>query len=71
MSCRAVLCWSCGCVQTGTSDTVEMLGEEEVWEVESSRELVPLGWIHTHPTQVRLCGWSLLTVMEAVYACCP
>jgi hypothetical protein len=30
-----------------------MLGEEEVWEVESSRELVPLGWIHTHPTQVR------------------
>lgn len=29
-----------------------MLGEEEVWEVESSRELVPLGWIHTHPTQV-------------------
>eukprot|EP00879_Flechtneria_rotunda_P011852 GHRR01012381.1.p1 GENE.GHRR01012381.1~~GHRR01012381.1.p1 ORF type:complete len:507 (+),score=181.90 GHRR01012381.1:331-1851(+) len=37
--------------QTGTSDTVEMLSEEEVWEVESSRELVPLGWIHTHPTQ--------------------
>ncbi|WIA13630.1 hypothetical protein OEZ85_007194 [Tetradesmus obliquus] len=37
--------------QTGTSDTVEMLGEEEVWEAESSRELVPLGWIHTHPTQ--------------------
>ncbi|KAF8060070.1 AMSH1 [Scenedesmus sp. PABB004] len=37
--------------QTGTSDTVEMLGEEEVWEAEASRELVPLGWIHTHPTQ--------------------
>jgi hypothetical protein len=35
----------------GTSDTVEMLGEEEVWEVESSRELIPMGWIHTHPTQ--------------------
>jgi hypothetical protein len=42
-------------LQTGTSDTVEMLGEEEVWEVESSRELVPLGWIHTHPTQVHTC----------------
>ena len=46
----ALLC--CVLLQTGTSDTVEMLSEEEVWEVESSRELVPLGWIHTHPTQV-------------------
>lgn len=37
--------------QHGTTDTVEMLNEEEVWEIESSRELLPLGWIHTHPTQ--------------------
>lgn len=57
MHLNARMCAVCAmCVgmfsQTGTSDTVEMLGEEEVWEVESSRELVPLGWIHTHPTQV-------------------
>jgi hypothetical protein len=61
-------------MQTGTSDTVEMLGEEEVWEVESSRELVPLGWIHTHPTQVayhrlrsRVCFYGTTTEYAAVF----
>ncbi|EFN58695.1 hypothetical protein CHLNCDRAFT_34008 [Chlorella variabilis] len=37
--------------QTGTTDTVEMLNEEEIFEVQDSRALYPLGWIHTHPTQ--------------------
>ncbi|KAI3435549.1 hypothetical protein D9Q98_001614 [Chlorella vulgaris] len=37
--------------QTGTSDTVEMLNEEEIFEVQDSRALYPLGWIHTHPSQ--------------------
>ena len=30
---------------------VEMLNEEEIFEVQDSRGLYPLGWIHTHPTQ--------------------
>ncbi|KAF5843063.1 hypothetical protein DUNSADRAFT_2677 [Dunaliella salina] len=29
----------------------EALNEEEVFDVQFSRELYPLGWIHTHPTQ--------------------
>ncbi|GAX80355.1 hypothetical protein CEUSTIGMA_g7794.t1 [Chlamydomonas eustigma] len=37
--------------QKGTSDTVEMLGEEDVLMVHLEKELYPLGWIHTHPTQ--------------------
>jgi STAM-binding protein len=37
--------------QRGTSDTVAALCEEEIYEAQSSRELYPLGWIHTHPTQ--------------------
>jgi hypothetical protein len=30
---------------------VEMLNEEEIFEVQDSRALYPLGWIHTHPSQ--------------------
>lgn len=38
------------CVQ-GTTDTVQALNEEEIFEAQFERELYPLGWIHTHPTQ--------------------
>ena len=37
--------------QTSTSDTVAMLNEEEIFDVQDGRELLTLGWIHTHPTQ--------------------
>ncbi|GLC45950.1 hypothetical protein PLESTB_001201200 [Pleodorina starrii] len=37
--------------QQGTSDTVHALNEEEIFEAQFERELYPLGWIHTHPTQ--------------------
>lgn len=37
--------------QEGTSDTVSALCEEEIYEAQSARDLYPLGWIHTHPTQ--------------------
>lgn len=37
--------------QVSTSDTVAMLNEEEIFDVQDRRELLTLGWIHTHPTQ--------------------
>ncbi|KAK9868937.1 hypothetical protein WJX84_002248 [Apatococcus fuscideae] len=37
--------------QTGTSDTVETLNEEEVFDLQDKRDLFSMGWIHTHPTQ--------------------
>lgn len=37
--------------QEGTSDTVQALAEEEIYDAQDSRSLYPLGWIHTHPTQ--------------------
>lgn len=37
--------------QTSTSDTVTMLNEEDILEVADQRDLMTLGWIHTHPTQ--------------------
>lgn len=37
--------------QKGEANTVEMLNEEEIFDFQFERGLLPLGWIHTHPTQ--------------------
>ena len=37
--------------QRGTSDQVTAEGEEEIFVAKDSRDLFPLGWIHTHQTQ--------------------
>nr|CAH8849281.1 unnamed protein product [Trichobilharzia regenti] len=37
--------------QSGTSDSCVTYKEEEVFEYLDSRQLITLGWIHTHPTQ--------------------
>lgn len=37
--------------QKGEANTVEMLNEEELFDYQYERGLMPLGWIHTHPTQ--------------------
>lgn len=33
---------------------LQALNEEEIFDAQFQRELYPLGWIHTHPTQVRV-----------------
>jgi hypothetical protein len=52
--------------QEGTSDTVAALNEEEIFEAQFSRGLYPLGWIHTHPTQVRVRHGACMGVGEEV-----
>jgi len=37
--------------QNGTSDSCDMIGEEEIYEVQDKYDLLTLGWIHTHPSQ--------------------
>jgi len=37
--------------QSGTSDTVEMQNEEDLFDFCLGRDLLMLGWIHTHPRQ--------------------
>lgn len=37
--------------QESTSDSCQTLNEEEIFEIQDSRSLFPLGWIHTHPSQ--------------------
>uniref|UniRef100_A0A1B6DP92 MPN domain-containing protein n=1 Tax=Clastoptera arizonana TaxID=38151 RepID=A0A1B6DP92_9HEMI len=37
--------------QHGSSDSCTMENEEQICEYSDSRELLTLGWIHTHPTQ--------------------
>lgn len=33
--------------------SLQALNEEEIFDTQFQRELYPMGWIHTHPTQVR------------------
>ncbi|KAJ3439160.1 hypothetical protein M0812_15182 [Anaeramoeba flamelloides] len=35
--------------QKGTHDSVIALNEEDIFEIQTSNELLTLGWIHTHP----------------------
>ena len=37
--------------QKGTSDTCEMIDEDQLFEYQMKEDLITLGWIHTHPTQ--------------------
>lgn len=37
--------------QKATSDTCTTMNEEELFDYQDKRELITLGWIHTHPTQ--------------------
>lgn len=37
--------------QEGTRDTCVTKNEEELFEYQMSKDLLTLGWIHTHPTQ--------------------
>ena len=67
--------------QEGTSDTVQALNEEEIFDVQDKRALYPLGWIHTHPTQTCFlssvdvhtqCGYQvtiLLTLTSCMQDC--
>lgn len=37
--------------QESTSDSCQTLNEEDIFEVQDTRSLFQLGWIHTHPSQ--------------------
>nr|KAJ3399298.1 hypothetical protein HK105_004944 [Polyrhizophydium stewartii] len=37
--------------QKATSDSCSTTNEEELFEFQDTRDLITLGWIHTHPTQ--------------------
>ncbi|XP_058212590.1 AMSH-like ubiquitin thioesterase 3 isoform X1 [Rhododendron vialii] len=37
--------------QESTSDSCQTLNEEEIFEIQDTRSLFQLGWIHTHPSQ--------------------
>jgi proteasome lid subunit RPN8/RPN11 len=64
----------------GTSDTVSMTHEEELFEYchGEGRSLIVLGWIHTHPRHTCFmssvdmhthCGFQ--TMLPEVRTCCP
>jgi hypothetical protein len=38
--------------QKGSADTCVTTNEDQIWEYCDAHELMTLGWIHTHPSQV-------------------
>ncbi|KAF9184244.1 hypothetical protein BGZ51_002449 [Haplosporangium sp. Z 767] len=66
--------------QTATSDTCSTTNEDELFEFQSQRDLMTLGWIHTHPTQTCFmssvdlhthCSYQLMLPEAIAIVCAP
>ncbi|KAF9920038.1 hypothetical protein FBU30_010231 [Linnemannia zychae] len=66
--------------QTATSDTCSTTNEDELFEYQSERDLMTLGWIHTHPTQTCFmssvdlhthCSYQLMLPEAIAIVCAP
>ncbi|ORZ12891.1 hypothetical protein BCR41DRAFT_355842 [Lobosporangium transversale] len=66
--------------QTATSDTCSTTNEDELFEFQSERDLMTLGWIHTHPTQTCFmssvdlhthCSYQLMLPEAIAIVCAP
>ncbi|KAG0229877.1 hypothetical protein B0O80DRAFT_448222 [Mortierella sp. GBAus27b] len=66
--------------QTSTSDTCSTTNEDELFEFQSQRDLMTLGWIHTHPTQTCFmssvdlhthCSYQLMLPEAIAIVCAP
>ncbi|KAG0329260.1 hypothetical protein BGZ99_002808 [Dissophora globulifera] len=66
--------------QTATSDTCSTTNEDELFEFQSERDLLTLGWIHTHPTQTCFmssvdlhthCSYQLMLPEAIAIVCAP
>ncbi|KAG0247408.1 hypothetical protein BG011_001561 [Mortierella polycephala] len=66
--------------QTATTDTCSTTNEDELFEFQSQRDLMTLGWIHTHPTQTCFmssvdlhthCSYQLMLPEAIAIVCAP
>ncbi|XP_074616417.1 STAM-binding protein-like A [Acropora palmata] len=66
--------------QTSTSDSCTTLNEEELFEFQDSKDLITLGWIHTHPSQTSFmssvdlhthCSYQLIMPEAIAIVCSP
>ncbi|GJJ72269.1 STAM-binding protein [Entomortierella parvispora] len=66
--------------QTATSDTCSTTNEDELFEFQMERDLMTLGWIHTHPTQTCFmssvdlhthCSYQLMLPEAIAIVCAP
>lgn len=64
--------------QKGSADTCEMLDEENIFDYQDKRDLLTLGWIHTHPSMTCFlssvdlhthCGFQM-SLNEAIAVVC-
>ncbi|GAO46540.1 Mov34-domain-containing protein [Saitoella complicata NRRL Y-17804] len=66
--------------QESTSDTCQTIDEGAIFEFQDARELLTLGWIHTHPTQTCFmssvdlhthCSYQLMLDEAVAIVCAP
>ncbi|KAF9944484.1 hypothetical protein BGZ65_011989, partial [Modicella reniformis] len=66
--------------QIATSDTCSTTNEDELFEFQNQRDLMTLGWIHTHPTQTCFmssvdlhthCSYQLMLPEAIAIVCAP
>lgn len=66
--------------QQGTPDSCVMLNEEELFAYQDEKDLITIGWIHTHPTQTAFlssvdlhthCPYQILLPEAIAIVCAP
>lgn len=66
--------------QQGTSDSCTTMNEEEIFDIQDQKNLITLGWIHTHPTQTAFlssvdlhthCSYQIMMPEAIAIVCAP
>ncbi|XP_055381271.1 STAM-binding protein [Condylostylus longicornis] len=66
--------------QSGTSDSCTTTNEEEIFDIQDQKNLITLGWIHTHPSQTAFlssvdlhthCSYQMMMPEAIAIVCAP
>ncbi|XP_037952533.1 STAM-binding protein [Teleopsis dalmanni] len=66
--------------QQGTADSCNTMHEEEIFDVQDQKNLITLGWIHTHPSQTAFlssvdlhthCSYQMMMSEAIAIVCAP
>ncbi|XP_067632905.1 STAM-binding protein-like isoform X2 [Eurosta solidaginis] len=66
--------------QQGTPDSCNTMNEEEIFDVQDQKNLITLGWIHTHPSQTAFlssvdlhthCSYQMMMPEAIAIVCAP
>lgn len=66
--------------QNGTADSCTTMNEEEIFDIQDQKNLITLGWIHTHPSQTAFlssvdlhthCSYQIMMPEAIAIVCAP